>query len=230
MTRAVLNNWRTAPINGKLRATIGFLEKLTLQPNGIDSEDITALRQEGLTDRAIIDATYICAGFSIIVRIADALGFKTPPKRVFDRAAKFLLMFGYNLLSGLWFEYNNDGALSQQKSRLAALAGNLDDPYSGGIERLKKSVLLGPGFLESRVRQVAAEAGDVPGVLGSYVKKVASKAYDVTDNDIILLRKDGYTEDQIFEATVSAALGAGLLRLDSGLKALQAEKLLSSHT
>jgi hypothetical protein len=68
------------------------------------------------------------------------------------------------------------------------------------------------------------------GVLGRYVQKVVYNAYGVTDDDITLLCKHCYTTDQIFEATVSAALRAGLLRLDAGLTALQAEKLLSSYT
>jgi alkylhydroperoxidase family enzyme len=230
VTQAVLNDWRTAPIERKLRVTIGFLEKLVFQPGGIDAEDIVVLRQEGLTDRAIIDAIYICAGFSVIVRIADALDFQIPPQRVFDRAAKLLLIVGYKLLSGLWFDRHGDTAFSSPERRLAVAEGNLHDPYSGGIAWLKKSVLSGPGFLESRLRKIAAEPGNIPGVLGSYVKKVAHNAYDVTNDDILWLRKNGYTEDQIFEATVSAALGTGLLRIDSGLKALQAEKWLSSRT
>jgi hypothetical protein len=192
-------------------------------------EDITGLRQIGLTDRAIIDAIYVCAGFSIIVRIADALGFQSPPQSVFDRGAKFLLMFGYKLLSGLWFDRHSGDELGQQKRSWAVVGGNLDDPYHSGTERLKTSVLTGPGFLESKWRQTAAAAGDIPGGLGSYVKKVAHHAYGVTDGDIILLRQSGYTEDQIFEATVSAALGAGLRRRDAGLEALQAEKLLANR-
>jgi hypothetical protein len=53
------------------------------------------------------------------------------------------------------------------------------------------------------------------------VKKVAKYAYDVTDKDVTALREAGYSDDQIFEATVSAALGAGLVRLEWGLSALR---------
>jgi hypothetical protein len=31
----VLDDWRTAAINEKLRAMLGFLEKLTLSPNSV---------------------------------------------------------------------------------------------------------------------------------------------------------------------------------------------------
>ena len=65
---------------------------------------------------------------------------------------------------------------------------------------------------------------EIFGALGPYVNKVVERAYTVTDEDITGLREAGYTEDQIFEATVSAALGAGLVRLNSGIGALRASE------
>jgi hypothetical protein len=43
----------------------------------------------------------------------------------------------------------------------------------------------------------------------------------VTDADIDGLRADGFSEDAIFEHTVSTAVAAGLVRLDAGLRALE---------
>jgi len=54
-----------------------------------------------------------------------------------------------------------------------------------------------------------------------YVQKVTQSAYKVTDQDIETLLDAGYSEDQIFELTVSAALGAGLARRTAGLDSLQ---------
>ncbi len=45
-------------------------------------------------------------------------------------------------------------------------------------------------------------------------------AYEVTDGDVEELKSAGFTEDEIFEHTVSAAVAAGLERLDAGLEAL----------
>jgi alkylhydroperoxidase family enzyme len=69
-----------------------------------------------------------------------------------------------------------------------------------------------------------AEGSEIAGALGEYVKKVTHNAYKITDDDIVLLRKAGYSEDEIFEATVSAALRAGLVRIESGLKSLEVKK------
>ena len=59
------------------------------------SDDLAALRTAGLTDRAILEATYVCVGFNIIARIADALGFKIPSEELFSRTARLLVLFGY---------------------------------------------------------------------------------------------------------------------------------------
>ena len=45
-------------------------------------------------------------------------------------------------------------------------------------------------------------------------------AYKVTDRDVAELKASGFSEDEIFEQTVSAAVAAGFERLDAGLRAL----------
>ena len=64
-------DWRTAPVTQELRATLGFLEKLTLHPADVTREDADAVRAAGVSDEALIDAIHVCALFSMIVRLAD---------------------------------------------------------------------------------------------------------------------------------------------------------------
>jgi len=49
---------------------------------------------------------------------------------------------------------------------------------------------------------------------------VRRSAYKVTDEDIQALEDSGYSEDVIFEQTVSVAVAAGLERLEAGLRVL----------
>ncbi len=63
----------------------------------------------------------------------------------------------------------------------------------------------------------------IPPELEAYVRKVTLYAYKVTDEDIAKLKALGYTEDDLFEITISAALGAGRTRLECGLAALRGE-------
>ncbi len=60
----------------------------------------------------------------------------------------------------------------------------------------------------------------MPEPLTEYVDKLRRHAYHVQDHDIERARNAGYSEDQIFEVTVAAALGAGDARLRVGLSAL----------
>jgi alkylhydroperoxidase family enzyme len=92
----VLDDWRTAPIDERLRATLGFIERLTLSPDEVGPEDVLKARQARVSDAALRDAVYVCALFNTIDRISDALDFAIPPEEGFRRGAKFLLRFGYN--------------------------------------------------------------------------------------------------------------------------------------
>jgi alkylhydroperoxidase family enzyme len=95
------------------------------------------------------------------------------------------------------------------------------DPHAARMQRLVDAVLAGPGALDPIVRRAAAEGADVPEALRGYLDKVAHHAYKVTDQDVEALGAAGYSEDQVFEATVSCALGACLRRLEAGLSAIE---------
>ena len=90
-------DWRTAPVAPQLRATLGFLEKLTLDPAGVTREDADAVRAAGVTDDALVDAIHVCALFSMIVRMADSLGWDVPSFDEFSARADSMLASGYAL-------------------------------------------------------------------------------------------------------------------------------------
>jgi alkylhydroperoxidase family enzyme len=91
----VIDDFRSAPIGEQLKKTLAFLEKLTLEPNDIGSEDVKPLRDAGITDGAIVDAIYVCALFNLIDRVADSLDFAIPDAKGFDVGARMLLRRGY---------------------------------------------------------------------------------------------------------------------------------------
>jgi uncharacterized peroxidase-related enzyme len=95
VVRAVLADYRTAPISEKLRAMLGFLEKLTLNPAGIGPEDVAPLRAAGLTHEEIEDAIHVCALFNVINRVADSLGFDEADAKGYQTGARLLLASGY---------------------------------------------------------------------------------------------------------------------------------------
>jgi uncharacterized peroxidase-related enzyme len=94
---AVQRDWRSAPVSEQLRATLGFLEKLTLYPADVAQADAETVRAAGVSDDALIDAIHVCALFSMIVRLADSLGWDIPPFESFAARADSMLASGYAL-------------------------------------------------------------------------------------------------------------------------------------
>jgi hypothetical protein len=109
----------------------------------------------------------------------------------------------------------------------------MDDRYAAQVRRLVDAVLTSAGDTDLGVRRAvearaaalggrpAETLGELPAGLGAYVDKVARHAYQVTDDDIAALSQADYSADAIFELTLSAALGAGMSRLERGLAALR---------
>ena len=109
--------------------------------------------------------------------------------------------------------------------------------YGEHVERLAQAVLTTTGDTDAALRQsVEVRAGAlggrttvlaneiVPATVDRYVDNVALHAHKVTDTDVETLEEAGYSEDAIFEITLSAALGAALGRLDRGLAALRGSR------
>lgn len=96
----------------------------------------------------------------------------------------------------------------------------IPDPYAQLRDSVLQSVLDGRGESDQAIRHAAAEGRGAPGELQDLVDKIHTHPYTVTDEDIARLQSS-YSEDQLFEVVVSAALGAAHRRLAAGLEALR---------
>ena len=76
---------------------LGFIEKLTLRPEELTREDAAAVRAAGVSDEALVDAIHVAALFSMIVRMADSLGWDVPPFESFYERAEAMLGSGYSV-------------------------------------------------------------------------------------------------------------------------------------
>ena len=112
----------------------------------------------------------------------------------------------------------------------------MNQQHDTNKRRLVEAVLRSPGETEPALRHAVEsyaaglggrlneQADKLPTELVTYVNKVARHAYKTTSEDIEALRQAGYSEDAIFEITLSAALGAGMARLERGLAVLKGEQ------
>ncbi len=86
------------------------------------------------------------------------------------------------------------------------------------VKRLLEHFLSQPGRLDPALRRAAATGGDLPPPLAEWVDKVARHAWRCTDADVKHLKESGFDEDQIYEVTVAAALGAAAMRMERSLQ------------
>jgi|SRR5687768_13384996 hypothetical protein len=96
----------------------------------------------------------------------------------------------------------------------------MEDRFQAARLAIEEAVLRGPGHTDPELRQRVAERREVPEELRALLDKIERHAYQVTDEDLVVLRSR-YTDDQRFEIVVAAALGSALARLRAGLSALE---------
>ena len=80
-----------------MRATLGFIEKLTLRPAELTPDDANLVRSAGVSKAALVDAIHVAALFNVIVRLADSLGWDVPAFDDFHSRADAMLEGGYAL-------------------------------------------------------------------------------------------------------------------------------------
>jgi alkylhydroperoxidase family enzyme len=93
----VLDDYTTAPIDDKLRATLGLLKKMTLDHGSLGPEDVRTVVRAGVSKQAIQDALEVAFLFNIYDRLADAMGWDVPAISggYYQVVAKRLLKHGY---------------------------------------------------------------------------------------------------------------------------------------
>jgi uncharacterized peroxidase-related enzyme len=75
VVQARLDGWRDGPLDPRLAATFGLLEKVTLRPDEVGPADIRRVRATGVSVEAVSDALYVAYVFNVVNRLANALDF-----------------------------------------------------------------------------------------------------------------------------------------------------------
>jgi alkylhydroperoxidase family enzyme len=92
---AVLEDYRTAPIDDRDRALFAFIEKMNAQSNRIGRDDIDRLKKAGWTEEAIYDAITVCALFRFYNAWIDATGVHDLPAAAYALSGKRMAGQGY---------------------------------------------------------------------------------------------------------------------------------------
>jgi hypothetical protein len=87
-------------------------------------------------------------------------------------------------------------------------------------ERLVLRILGPDGEAAPELRTSAFDNAELPQPLGSLLRNVARVAGHLTDDDINVAKAAGYSDDQLFELVICAAVGAATRQYEAGLSAL----------
>ena len=93
------DDWGSAPVGEPLRATLGFLEKLTLEPDTLTRADAEVVLSAGVSEDALVDAIVVAALFNMIARLADSFGWHVPSEEELEARAEFRFGASYALLA-----------------------------------------------------------------------------------------------------------------------------------
>jgi alkylhydroperoxidase family enzyme len=93
----VLDDFESAQIDAKLKATLRFLRKMTLEPQALTPDDARAVLATGVDREALTHAVHVAYLFNIYDRLSDAMGWDVPDKAsgAYQATAQRLLKRGY---------------------------------------------------------------------------------------------------------------------------------------
>ena len=83
-------------------------------------------------------------------------------------------------------------------------------------------ILEGDGRASLAHRRAAFDNSGLAEPVRTLIEKVAKRAYTVSDEDIAAAIASGFSEDQLFEIVVCAAVGQATRQYDAAVAALQA--------
>ncbi|WP_327145844.1 hypothetical protein [Nocardia sp. NBC_01327] len=95
-----------------------------------------------------------------------------------------------------------------------------EDKKKAAHRALVERVLSGKGSASPDERVCAFHNADVPLPLRALIDKVATNPTQVTDADFASAKAAGFSENQLFELVVSAAVGRSARLYDAGLATL----------
>jgi alkylhydroperoxidase family enzyme len=154
-----------------------------------------------LPEHAVLEALHVNLVWNIVNRLANAFGFELREGQL-ESGTRSLHRFGYRFPGFL-------------------LAGGDRTNHGGLVENLRHSVFEAPATTEPELRKAAATGESLPEPWQSYTALVRDHSYRIADNDINRLTAAGYSEDEIFEITVAATVGAALRSFDACSQTVQ---------
>lgn len=79
MLEAIERDYRTAGLDERRLAMLGYASKLTRTPASMERADVEELRAAGFTDTDVLHIAEVTAYYAYVNRLADGLGVELEP-------------------------------------------------------------------------------------------------------------------------------------------------------
>lgn len=180
----------------QLAAVRDFLDLVSRTPDRADAAGVADLPEQALQEALRVNLVW-----NTVNRLANAFGFVLREGQLHS-GTRALHRSGYRFPTFLVAE---------------GPAADHGDP----VANLRHAVLDAPATTDPALRAAAASGGPLPEPWPPYAATVRDASYRVADADLERLTAAGCSQDEIFEITVAAAVGAALRSFDAGRSALQ---------
>ena len=92
-----LDEYETAPLTERLRATLDLLRTMTLDHDSLGPDDVRAVMRAGVSKASIEEALEVAFLFNVYDRLADTMGWDVPDvaSGYYQRAARRMVRHGY---------------------------------------------------------------------------------------------------------------------------------------
>jgi alkylhydroperoxidase family enzyme len=94
---AVLQDYRTAPIDDREKALFAFIEKINRDSSRVRREDLDEAKAAGWSEEALYDAVTVCALFNFYNKWIDGTGVSDMPADAYAASGQRLATVGYVL-------------------------------------------------------------------------------------------------------------------------------------
>jgi len=175
----------------EVRQVREFLDTVNHTPDQVDIAGIASLPEQ-----AVLAALRVNLVWNVVNRLANAFGFELREGQLHS-GTRALHRFGYRFPGFL-------------------LTGGDHTDRGDLVENLRHAPLDAPGVTDPALRAAAATGGTLTEPWQSYTATVRDASHKLTDADIDRITAAGTSEDEIFEITVAAAIGAALRTFDAG--------------
>ncbi|MEV0068552.1 MULTISPECIES: hypothetical protein [unclassified Amycolatopsis] len=179
----------------ELRAVRAFLDTVS-RPGGEPDASLVA----DVPAPAVLEALRVNLVWDVVNRLANAFGFELRDGQL-ESGTRSLHRFGYRFPGFL-------------------LSGGPRADHGDVVSNLRHAVTEASGVTDRALRAALVAGDPVAEPWQTYAGAVRTASYRVTDSDVAALLAAGHTEDEVFEVTVAAAVGAALAAFDRGRKAL----------